>query len=998
MSDPITPLHVRSGYSLLRGTSPVEKLLERARRLGHERLALTDVNNLCAATKFYRLAQQAHLRPLLGAELRDGPHAVVALVGGEVGYENLCRVITRVHGRRPEPPEPAGSDLPADLAELGEGLELIVEDAPTAAALLAAGAKPKRLWLGIDPPTQSPSRLRRLIECGERLSLPLAATGKALFTEPDEHEVARLLTAIRLGSTYQDLSADALPPREAWLRGPAELQAQLAAFPEAVANNRRLAERCRCRLLPRKPVFPDFAPPEGLSAHAYLRRLCRDGMRRRYGPLPSDAAECRLERELRLIRRLGFSEYFLVVWDIVRHARESGGPVAGRGSGASSLVAYVLGITNVCPLKFQIPFERFLHEGREDFPDLDVDFCWRVRDDVIEYAFRRWGEEHVAMVSTHNTFQPRSALRETAKAFGLADAQISRLMEGDPRAEPRMRRIGQLARRLIELPHNLSVHPGGIVIGRKPIDHYVPIQPAPKGVNVTQYDKDGVKDIRLVKLDLLGNRCLSTVRGACELIRRRRGRRIDVESLPPADAATIRSLCAADTVGCNQLESPAMRALLKMMQPKDTPDVMKALALIRPGAASIGMKEVFLRRRRGLEAVPRGCPHVDGLLRETHGVMLYEDDVMLVAAALLGGPLSEADRFRKAVQKCPDDDARLKLSREFLARCRANGVPAEYAKDLWVQMAKFNAYSFCRAHAASYALLAYAGAYLKTHYPLEYWVAALNNNQSMYPPRVYVEQAKRDGIRFVLPDANRSGEEFRPDRESIRVGLNFVAGLGPAGIEAILRSRQRGPFGSLSEFLARTHLGREQARGLVLCGAFDFTGRKRPELMMEMDVFFGAGAGRARLAGTLLPARPELPDVPNDYSPRRKARDEWRILGISVGRHVLEHYRRQLAGATDADSRDLPGRVGRRVRIAGMLEAQRATPTRAGKTMLFLTLDDEYGLFEVTVFPDACRKIPPIRRHGPYVVTGKVEQQYGAVTVSAESIRLHRAAPAKAAP
>jgi DNA-directed DNA polymerase III PolC len=763
-----------------------------------------------------------------------------------------------------------------------------------------------------------------------------------------------------------------------------------------------------------------------MPAEAFLRKLCREGLPRRYREIPASAPP-RLEKELGLIERLGFSEYFLVVWDIVQHARSRGTPVAGRGSGASSLAAYVLGLTNVCPLAYDIPFERFLHQGREDFPDLDIDFCWRIRDEVIEYVFRRWGSERVAMVCTHITFQERSCLRETAKAMGLSDGQISRLQEegwngqeadaGEDDAEtrrdqsPRMSirglalpgsapdgrgRIDGLARRLLGLPRNLSVHPGGVVIGRLPMDRYVPVQPAPKGVRITQYDKEGIEAIRLVKLDLLGNRNLSTVRYACDLVARRQGQAPSVEALPPADEATVALLRSADTIGCNQLESPAMRHLLKMMRPAGVADVMQALALIRPGAASIGMKEVFIRRHLGLEQVPPADGRVDSILGSTCGVMLYEDDVMLVAAALMGVPLEQADRFRKAVQKCRDDRQRLELTGQFLSRCRANGAEEACAKDLWVQMAKFNAYSFCRAHAASYALLAYAGAYLKAHHPLEFWTAALNNNQSMYHLRVYVEEAKRGGIRFLLPDANRSQEEFAVEGQAVRVGFNRVSGLGPASIAALLKARAAGAFDGLSDALCRAGLGRPEARALVLCGAFDYTGRRRPALMLELEL---AGRPCPRCQPALLSAGPTLPDATEDYSLRRKRRDQRGVLGFSVDEHVLSEFRPHLARMTDADSRQLAGRVGRRVRIAGLLEALRTTPARNGRDVTFLTLQDEYGLFEVTVFPGACRAVgPTFSRYGPYVVSGRVEDQYGAITVSADGIVLVPRAGLQGAP
>ncbi|MHC4983835.1 MAG: DNA polymerase III subunit alpha, partial [Planctomycetota bacterium] len=882
MNAAIAPLHVWSGYSLLRGPTHLERLVELADQMGHKHLALTDVNNLYGAPAFHSTAREAGLGPIIGAELHADGCRAIALVTSETGYENLCRIITKIHAE--------DITLQRDLAGLSDGLHVIVEEPSSAERLLAAGMERKRLWLALDPATQTYPQIRRLTES----KLPLVATADALFAERGDYETARLLAAIRLGATYEAVSAEQLPHPKAALRPARQLARELAGFEKAVRNNRRLAEECSAfEFLPRRPVFPDFPCPDGMTAGVFLRRLCAEGMARRHGGAAPQVAHERLERELRLIERKGFSGYFLVVWDIVQHARRQGEPVAGRGSGGSSLVAHLLAITNVCPLAHDIPFERFLNERREDFPDLDIDFCWRRRDDAIAYAFRRWGADHAAMVCTHNTFKARSALRETAKAFGYSDEQISRLRADDVRQEE-FSQVARLARRIVGLPHHLSVHPGGIVLGKKPIDHYVPIERAPKGVMITQYDKDGVEDAGLVKLDLLGNRGLSTVRYAADLIRRRTARDIDVEALPPADPQTIATLRSAETVGCNQLESPAMRHLLRAIRPAGIRDVMKALALIRPGAASIGMKEVFIRRQRGLEAAPPKYPSVDAVLAETNGIMLYEDDVMEVAAAMTGMPPAEGDRFRKAVQKCRTDDERLKLSRGFLAGCTAGGIDAEYAKSMWVQMAKFNAYSFCRAHAASYAALAYAAAYLKTHYPLEFWVAALNNNQSMYHPRVYVEQAKRSGIRFLLPDVNRSQEEFSIDSGAIRAGFNLIAGLGPAGIKTILEARRGGPFKSLSDFYRRVPLGEEELRALVLCGAFDSLGRRRPVLMMELNLLLAMRPLRDSRQRTLMSADPVFPNPPGDYTYPRKYADERRILGISVREHIMARFRERL--------------------------------------------------------------------------------------------------------
>ncbi len=442
MNETVIPLHVRSGYSLLRGTSLPARLIERAQQLGHAQLALTDINNLCGATTFYEHASEVGLSAIIGTELQTNGCTAVALIADDSGYENLCRLITQIHCDE-------DFSLLDGLAELSTGLQVIVEDNSLAEELIAAGLGRKRLWLGIDPATQSWLQLHRLCDTARRFDLSLTATGKALMATDDELDAAQLLPAIRLGATWETITEDQLPHPKAYLRSNGELARQLTEFPEAVTNNLRLVEMCsQFKLLPRKPVFPAFDCPSGLSAPVYLRRLCCDGVAWRYGDTPPASLGARLERELKLIEAKGFSSYFLVVWDIVRYARRRGLPVAARGSGASSLVAYLLGITNVCPLRYDIPFERFLNEYRDDFPDLDIDFCWRIRDDVIGYTFRRWGSRRAAMVCTHNTFQPRSALRETAKAFGLSDEQISHLDKAELGDTGHLEKILSLCRRI----------------------------------------------------------------------------------------------------------------------------------------------------------------------------------------------------------------------------------------------------------------------------------------------------------------------------------------------------------------------------------------------------------------------------------------------------------------------------------------------------------------------------------------------------------------------
>lgn len=762
----------------------------------------------------------------------------------------------------------------------------------------------------------------------EGLLVSPPGTREAIFSVPREFRLHQLLSAIRQNTLLAHVGKVGSP------------ESVLRPDEDPTATD-RIAETCDWEFLPAPKIFPKFG-----GGMEELRQVSFQGLAWRYPERPPFERLC---RELDLIGKLGYADYFLVVRDIVRHSRDRGVPVAGRGSGASSVVAYVLGITNVCPVEFDLPFERFLHEGRTDYPDLDIDFCWRIRDDILDYVFHRFGD--VAMVSTHITFQQRSAFREAAKAFGCSDSQVTQMR----RRRVRVPRIEAAAKALLGIPRHLSVHCGGVVL--RP-DGVAPMQPSEKGVIVTQYDKRSVEEVGLVKIDLLGNRALSTIRETVEIVERTTGTRPDVERLP-IDDRTVRLLQEGKTIGCNQLESPGMRALLRMMRPSNPKGLMKALALIRPGASSLGMKERFIRRVRGLEPSPHGP-----MLAETHGVMLYEDDAMMVASDLAGLSLSEGDLFRRKVQKLRTEEERVSLSREFLALCGANGTSPVLAADFWVQMVKFNEFSFCRAHAASYGVLAWASAWLAAHHPVAHWVAALNNNQGLYDARVYVEQAKREGIDVRLPCIQRSGIEFTEEAGAIRVGLGRIFSLAEKEIAQIREGR---PFDSLGDFLLRTRISRPSLRNLALCGAFDWTGLPRPGIWMKARAKGGA-----------------VPPVP-DHTEAEKFRYEMEILGLSARRHPLFY----LYGERSSDSRLLPKRVGKRVRLVGLMATARVAMTARREAMQFLTLEDEHGLFEVTCFPKVFQRYRSlVGTLGPYVVEGRVEERYDAITLNAERLSL----------
>jgi DNA polymerase-3 subunit alpha/error-prone DNA polymerase len=635
--------------------------------------------------------------------------------------------------------------------------------------------------------------------------------------------------------------------------------------------------------------------------------------------------------------------------------------MALRGSAGNSLVCYLLEITDVDPLRFGLPLERFLHPGRADLPDIDLDFDWKVRDEVIAHVFRRHGPEHAAMVSSHLFLQPRSAFREAGKLHGLSTGQVSELLEtlsdrvegllseessGNPALPPRFPleperwpRILGSARQLLGRPHHLSIHPGGVFLTPEPIENHAPLQRAAKGIVITQFEKDAVERIGLVKIDLLGNRALGTVDGAFRLLSLEWPKGVSLlrttdyglRTRDTLDQVTLSLLQRGDTLGVNQLESPAMRHLLIQMRPGSIDDVIQALAMIRPGAASVGM------------------------------------------------PASSADHFRKRVARHRTEAEARVLTEEYLETCGRNGVPRAVAAEIWVQLAKFNHYSFCKSHAVSYGLIAGQAAWLKAHHPLPFWTGALNNNQGMYPRRVYIEAIKRAGISLRLPCVNQSEEAFSVEGDAIRTGLGAIASLNEDLRMALLEDGQRrGPFADLVDLRRRLQPGPEALALLIRSGALDFIGQPRPALFLEADL----QSALPDTARRLFADDPNPGWSPQEYALDQRLRDEWDLLGFVVGPPLMALFRPRLPPGL-VTSRELPGRIGRRVRLAGLVATARHTPMADGRDMQFVTLEDEWGLIETTLFPDTC---PPVAylTLGPYLVTGVVDEQYGVLTLTVD--------------
>ncbi|MGR3221010.1 MAG: DNA polymerase III subunit alpha, partial [Candidatus Anammoxibacter sp.] len=908
------PLLLRSNYSLLTGTASIDDILKKASAFGIKSIALTDTNNLYGAIPFYKKAKEYGIKPIIGVELvteasttlGNGAYErsvgtspcrrnnfaenlkrprVILLARNLKGYSNICKIITLTNlDLKPSltsisnPPIPTFSkvglwslDFISRIAEHREGLYFITEQT-NVANQLAKYIDKKFIKLLIVRPNQDINTQRHIYSKAKERGIDVIGNCDIYFLEKDDYNFHKLLTAIkenRLVSDARQESTDKNPRPatqqsivnhqspianpNAYFRSPHEMAKLFANCPELLKNSLTVADDCNVEIPMGQYIFPEYPLPEGKSPLEYLYNLCKKGLKWRYNTITKEITD-RLQQELNVIDKLGFPGYFLVVGDIVDFARSRDIPVVGRGSGASSIVAYVLGITSVDPIKYNLCFERFMHPLRKDYPDLDIDFCRRGRDEVINYVYNTYGSNHVAMISTHNTFRPRSAFREVAKAYGIPNNVVNKYSKFIPHrirfklsdiineipafkefagSHSAFKNIIKMADRLNGHPRHLGIHSGGVVISNNPLDSYVPLEKASKGIVITQYDMRAIEDIGLIKIDLLGNRALSTIRETINLVEKEHGIKIDQETIPDKDPATVKLLRNGHTLGCFQIESPGMRNLLKMLEVSSIDETIASLSLIRPGPAAGGLKERYVRRARGLEETRHIDIRLKDVLNDSYGIMLYEEDAIRSASAVAGISLAEGDEFRRSIAKANTNNELDKIINKFIKQAANNGVKPDVARRVGKYIGNFAEYTFCKAHAAGYGFLAYQGVYLKAHYPVEFTVGLLNNHQGMYEKRVHIEEARRTGIVILHPCVNKSEHEYTIETGKIRVGLMQVKGLSLKVIEQINEKRR---FASLSDFISRVKVSRRETESLISCGAFDFTGKARPELMWELTM------------------------------------------------------------------------------------------------------------------------------------------------------------------
>ncbi len=1045
-------LHVHSLYSPMRGVSTLEALCEAARRQGADALALTDTNGLYGAIRFLEIARQAGLRPLLGAELTHGHHRAVLLARTPSGYANLCRLLSARHCD-------AEFDVITAVARSRDGL-IILSDDPRA---LTAWRKdsPDDLYVELTPGAM----MHQALAYSRRSGLPPVATCRAHVVRPEEFHLHRVLRAIALNTTLSALPADACCAATHWLMPPDRLARQFPHVPHALTNTRRIADVCHTTWDFQQTIFPAFRCLPDQEAFTLLREKTYTGAAWRYGT-PPPAVTQRIEHELSVIRDKGYAHYFLVVDEIVRQAPRT----CGRGSAAASLVSYCLGITHVDPVRHHLFFERFLNPGRQDPPDIDIDFPWDERDAILDFVFARYGAQRAAMVANHNTLALRAAIREIAKVYGMPAAEIGRLGHAMPwaltsapsktDALPHLREpwpeILRLAMQLQGRVRHLALHCGGIVIVPDEIRKYVPVEVSAKGVPVIQWEKDQTEEAGLVKIDLLGNRSLAVIRDTLAAIERNTGRRIDYALWDPiADSATQALIREGNTIGCFYVESPATRLLLTKLwrgmpaERRAMADVFEYLvivsSIIRP-AANPFIRE-FVRRAHGGTYSPLH-PLVDEVLRDTHGIMVYQEDVTKVAMALAGFSVEDADHLRKVLSKKHKQRQLLDYRVQFFRGAAAHGATRRTIEAIWAMIMSFAGYSFCKPHSASYAQVSFKSAWLRAHYPAEFMAAVISNQGGFYSTFAYLSEARRMGLVVLPPDVNASDWAYTGAGWSLRVGLMQLKGFSRDLADRLIEERQtRGVFRSLRDFLDRVRPENAQARLLILAGCLDSIAGDvtRPGLLWRLyaaaprrhgqwPMAKGQGdrpcgdaepvhpsvlspsAGSARDRSTqrlpldgarglelaerstgelsrvghralsrgtqsLVPSGP-LP-IPSDYSEEQRARYEIETLGFPLSRHPLECYQETCERIRWVPASEMQRHVGRRITMIGWLITEKVVQTRAGDLMEFVSFEDTTALYDATLFPETCRRYGHLLAPDcPYVLQGRVEEEFGAVTLT----------------
>jgi DNA polymerase-3 subunit alpha len=1043
-------LHNHSDYSLLDGAAAVEGLVAKARQAGMPALALTDHGNMFGVPRFFRECRKQDVKPIIGSEFYLAPESrhdksgseglaryyhLLLLAENEQGYKNLLKLSSLAYTEgfyyKPRIDDELLKDHHQGLIALsgclgGELPRLILEGRTSQARERAGwyselfGKGNYYLELQDHGIPEQRTVIRELTQLARETGLPLVATNDIHYLDKEDALAQDVLICIGTGKKLSEEKRLKFEYPEFYFKSQAEMERLFSGLPEALANTVVIAERCNLEIPMPGPLLPRYRVPEGYSLEEYLSKIARDNLPGRYEQLTPEIRE-RLEYELSVINSMGYTGYFLIVWDFIRFARENHIPVGpGRGSGAGSLVAYSLGITDIDPLKYGLLFERFLNPERVSMPDFDIDFCYEGRGEVIDYVIRKYGKERVGQIITFGTLKARAVIRDVARVLDLPYAEADRIAKLVPpgpnmdlktalKMEPELKKVreqGESYRQLLDVSLRLegmnrhaSTHAAGIVIGRQELTDYVPLyRDARTGVILTQYTMDYLEDCGLVKMDFLGLKTLTLIRNTLKLLKRR-NLDLDIQKIPENDPATFALLGEGRSTCIFQFESQGMQEILRKAKPESISDLIALNALYRPGPMEfIGQ---FIDAKQGRTPIRYPLPELKPILEETYGVIVYQEQVMEIARRVAGFSLGEADILRRAMGK-KKADVMARQKKKFVEGAAAKGYKRQEAGKIFDLLVPFAGYGFNKSHAAAYSVLAYQTAYLKANYPAEFMAANLTNEiNSTDKLAEYIGEAREMGLTLLPPAINLSEESFTVVEEKIVYGLKGIKNVGQAAVEEIIRERQAGgEYRGFMEFLERVDLktvNRKVIETLILCGVFSAFDGNRATLFHNLDCMLEHAAktkesrryGQTSLfdiQGMEMPSL-EMDELP-EYPSTECLRYEKQNLGFYFSGHPLEKYRQKIREAATLELSRLQSAASDRLyTLIGILKELKVINTRNGRKMAFALLEDMAGTVELIIFSrlyEECREM--LAEDRILAVSGRIDRSRGEAKLKVEAV------------
>lgn len=1052
-------LHLHTQYSLLDGACRLPELLTLANQYKMDSLAITDHGCMFGVIDFYLEAQKAGIKPIIGCEAYIAPKSrldkaftgideasyhLVLLAKDEQGYRNLMKLVSIGYLEgfyyRPRIDKEVLAQYHQGLIGLsaclkGEVPSLLKEarfnDALKAADELAQIFGRDNFFLELQENGIPEQKIvnQGLLRIARELNLPLVATNDVHYLTKDAASSHDALLCIQTQTTLSDPNRLRLSSDSFYFRSPQEMQSLFQELPEAIVNTIEIANRCNVELEFGKPHLPKYEPPQGISKEEFLRSICENGLVLRY-PNANEQIRARLEYELKTIKEMGFISYFLIVWDFINYAKQKGIPVGpGRGSAAGSLVSYLLGITDIDPLKYGLLFERFLNPERLGLPDIDIDFCYERRQEVIDYVTKKYGQENVAQIITFGTMQARAVVRDVGRVMGMSYADVDRIAKMIPpdpaitlkealtnepelsnlyKNDAQVHQLMDTALSLEGLNRHASIHAAGVVIADKPLNEYMPLFKSADEQVTTGYTMSALEKIGLLKVDFLGLRTLTVIDQTLKLIEKTQGKVIDINQIPLDDPKTYKLLSSAQTIGVFQLESSGMRDLLRKLEPERFEDIIALLALYRPGPIGSGMLDDFIKRKHGLIPIKYEHPKLEPILKETYGIILYQEQIMQIASSLAGFTLAQADLLRKAMaKKIPE--VMEKERKNFVEGCHKNGVREAISNKIFDLIEYFAGYGFNKSHSAAYALISYRTAYLKANYPVEFMAALLTSERDNTDKIVeYVNEANRMGIQVLPPDINESDALFKVvDAKTIRFGLLAIKNVGHGAVESIIQARIKGGrFRSLQDLCERIDLrlvNRKVLESLIKCGALDYFGLPRAQMVAGLPLIleYSGRIQKERQKGQLsffdLDAKENgfkikeavnLPAV-REWPEPQLLSFEKEMLGFYVSGHPLARYAHQLKRFCSTSTSKLSLYNDEEdVKLVGLISKVKHTLTRLKQEkMAIIKLEDLEGAVEVLVFPQVYLKVARyIQPNSVVLVKGRLNLKEDAPKIVANDL------------